>query len=181
MGTCAAGARWIEALEFFKNIQLSNITHIAVHTAAISACGKGGNWEGALFLLCSMESLQIQASLISINAAIDAVCHCGAVVSCHDIVDGSSKTWYAMGHDHVYLFDHCLPASGQMPISLLCEAHTKTLGQNLVLHNASISALQEKWEGGLLLLQDVTTLVLEPSINTLDSALAGMAAFLPAS
>lgn len=180
MGTCAAGARWIEALEFFKNIQLSNITHIAVHTAAIGACGKGGNWEGALFLLCSMESLQIQASLISINAAIDACAiaeQWSAAMTLLMDLRRRDMQWDTITYTSL------ITACREWPdaISLLCEAHTKTLGQNLVLHNASISALQEKWEGGLLLLRDVTTLVLEPSINTLDSALAGMAAFLPAS
>ena len=171
MGTCEAGARWIEALQFFKNMQLSNITHIAVHTAAISACGKGGNWEVALFLLCSMESLQIRASLISINAAIDACAiaeQWSAAMTLLMDLRRSNMQWDTITYTSL------ITACREWPdaISLLCEAHTKTLGQNLVLHNASISALQEKWEGSLLLLQDVTTLVLEPSINTLNSALA---------
>ena len=171
MGTCEAGAKWIEALRFFQNIQISNIAHIAVHTAAISACGKGGSWEGALFLLCSMESVRIRASLISINAAIDACATAqqwSAAMTLFIDLRRSNMQWDTI--TYTSLITAC--REWLDAISLLCEAHTKTLGQNLVLHNASISALQEKWERSLLLLQDVVTLVLEPSINTLNSALA---------
>ena len=40
--------------------------------AAISACGKGGQWKSALLLLCKMREAGMTANVISFNAGISA-------------------------------------------------------------------------------------------------------------
>ena len=175
MNTCEAAGKWLQALEFLQDMQWRNVTHVVTHTAAISACGKCGDWQGALFLLYDMESLRMQPTLVSINAAMDACAIGNQWLAAMELMQWSGMQWDAITYSSVICACEWTSA-----LSHLTEAHSKTLAQ-MVLQNSCISAVREQWQRSLQLLLDALQLALEPTLNTLNAAMVACAAEWPQS
>ena len=169
---CEAAATWFEALQLLKEAQLSNIIHVATHTAAISVCGKCGDWQAALFLLNNMESLRIQPNVITINAAIDACAIGNQWLAAIELIRSGMS---GMQWDCTTYASLICACEWNDALWLLGEAHSKTLGMDLVTQNSCISAVREEWKRSLCLLHDVLEMSLEPSLNSLNAAIVACA------
>ena len=150
------------------------------YDAAIAVCGKGGQWEQALYLLAVMPARGVQPTVVTYNAAIWACRHSRKGVKAMELL-AEMKTRGIQPTVQTYnaAMGAAVGACGVggkwlEAMELLAEMKTRGIEPTAATYNQTISACGKsgRWEKALELLAEMKTHGIEPNVSTYNSAIS---------